>query len=238
MLTLTYGDVILYGLGNYPLLIQDIQGLAPVEYEYNMITYRDEDGQESVSARALSRAITFTFDIIGSSAASDIRGILKTLRQPNYLYIADDMSGIVRRIYCRQATISDPTRVLRGQIGTITVQYVCDNPFFEDINETVRVVYGREKNITTPFTLPRAFAVLNNGTTITNSGDTKVEPIYTIECNETISGTTYIDLFVGDNSIRINDYQATVGDVITIDVKERSVSYLIFFIFTVLLFDL
>lgn len=222
----SYGTVTFYGGGSHSFLIREYEGLSLIERDYSTTTYAEEDGQDTLYSRAMPRAVTISADVIDKDAGKILRDAIKVLGREGYLYVTD--GDFERRIYCNQVTIADPERVLRGQISSFVVQFVCDNPYFEDTEETTRIIYGREKNITTPFTLPRAFALINKGAYVYNYGDKAAEPKIIITCNETLSESSYVDISLttsaGTISLRINDYTPISGDVITIDIKERTVT--------------
>lgn len=230
MLKFTYisdnGTVTFYGGGSYPFLIKDFKGLSLLERDYFTTTYAQVDGQETLYSRAMPRAITLSVDIMDKNAADLLRNSVKVLSKQGYLYITDKTFS--RRIFCNQITIADPERVLRGKISSFVIQFVCDNPYFEDAEEIIKVIYGRDKNITTPFDLPRAFATTRNGAETTNYGDKDIEPIFIIRCNETVEKSGYISIKLTSSEeeaeLVINDYKPEEGDVVTIDIKERTIS--------------
>lgn len=230
MLILTYsnnyGTVSFYGGGSHSFLLKKgYSGFSLVEKEHTTLTYAGIDGQETLSSRAMPRAITIPVDIVDKLARDKLRNAMRVLSKEGYLYITD--GNFERRIYCNQVSIPEPESVLRGEIASFVVQFICDNPYFEDIEEHRTVIYGRAKNITTPFTLPRAFALTNKGATINNEGDKEVEPRLVINCFETLETSTYILIKLSHEgltqSLRINDYLPENGDVVTVDVKNRTV---------------
>lgn len=231
MLILTYsniyGTVSFYGGGSHSFLIKPgYTGFSLVERDYKALTFAEVDGQETTSGRAIPRAITIPVDIVDKSAKDKLKNAIKVLSKAGYLHIKDGY--FERRIYCNQVKIPDPESLLRGEIASFVVQFVCDNPYFEDVNETVSVIYGRDKNITTPFTLPRAFALTRRGAEVKNEGDKEVEPKIVITCKETVETSGYISVDLasseGNANLTINDYTPQEGDVITIDISERSIT--------------
>ena len=227
MLTFTYkneyGAVTFYGSGSHSFMIKNYEGLSLVEKEYEILTYAGVDGQETISFRAMPRIITISVDITDKSARDMLRNAVKVLRHEGYLYITDD--EFKRRIYCNQTTISEPEKILRGIIASFAVQFVCDNPYFEDEKEITLDLYGRVKNIITPFTLPRMFAISANKVPIENIGDKDIEPKIIININQMISDS-YLEVVLNDKSVlTIENYSTGKhnNDKVTIDVKNRTI---------------
>ena len=147
-LTLTYkndlGTVIMQGGGqDSPLRITAIEGMGLVTREYNAAVYSGHDGQETLNSRAAARSITIALEVIDKNAADIVYSALDVLGKSGMLYIEN--KDLSRRIKCSQVQIPDVARVLRGQIATFAVQFICDSPFFEDRNDTVLPLYKRTK---------------------------------------------------------------------------------------------
>ena len=227
-LTLTYknslGSVIMQGGGgSSPLRITAIEGLGLATREYITAVYTGYDGQETTSSRATSRSITIAVEVAANNITAVIHNTLDVLSQSGMLYIDD--GTMHRRIMCNQVQIPDIERVLRSQIATFAVQFVCDSPYFEDGEDTVVPLYRRTKGLSTPFTLPRSFGEIVAGGVVENKGSIPIEPIITIYYPSALDGIDGITLKNETTGKVISlDYSPTGEDTVVIDVKNRKIT--------------
>lgn len=226
-LTLTYkndlGTVIMQGGGqDSPLRITAIEGMGLVTREYNTAVYSGHDGQETLNSRAAARSITIALEVIDKNAADIVYSALDVLGKSGMLYIEN--KDLSRRIKCSQVQIPDVARVLRGQIATFAVQFICDSPFFEDRNDTVLPLYKRTKLLSTPFALPTMFGEIALGGKIEIKGTISVEPVITVYYPTEIEGSESIILTndTTGKSVQL-DYAPKAEETITIDIKNRKV---------------
>ena len=227
-LILTYknelGTVTMHGSGQaFPLRITAIEGLGLVHREYNAAIYAGYDGQETLDSRAEARSITIAIEALGKNIAQTVRDTLRVFSQSGTLYIQNE--DLDRRIYCSQVQIPDATRVLRGQIATFAVQFVCDNPFFEDAEDIGVSLYKRTKLLSSPFTLPTMFGDIVAGGSIEVKGTIPVEPVITMYYPEELDnaeGVTLTNETTG-KSLRL-DYAPKADDTVTIDIKKRKIT--------------
>ncbi len=217
------GTVTMNGRGDTaPLRITAIEGLGLVQREYNVAIYSWYDGQETLSSRAAARCITIALEVMSENITQVVRDVLRVFSQSGMLYIKNE--DLDRRIYCSQAQLPDVTRVLRGQIATFTVQFVCDSPYFEDAVDTAVPLYKRTKLLKTPFTLPAMFGEIVLGGNIEIKGTISVEPIVTIYYPTALEGVESIILTNETTGKRIQlDYAPQADDTVTIDVKNRKI---------------
>ena len=218
-----FGTVTMSGRGDTaPLRITAIEGLGLVQREYNAAIYSGYDGQETLDSRAAARCITIALEVMSENITQVARDALRVFSQNGMLYIKNE--DLYRRIYCSQVQIPDVTRVLRGQIATLTVQFVCDSPYFEDAADTTVPLYKRTKLLSTPFTLPTMFGEIVLGGNIEIKGTISVEPIITIYYPTALEGAESIVLTNETTGKRIQlDYAPQADDMVTIDVKNRKI---------------
>ena len=227
-LTLKYknnlGTVLMQGGGQEsPLRVTGIDGVGLVTREYNTAVYSGYDGQETLGSRTLARSITVAVEVADKAAVQVVRHALDVLSQGGKLYIKDE--NLERCITCNQVHVTETNRILRGQILTFAVQFICDSPFFEDAYDTVVPLYKRIKLLETPFTLPAMFGEIILGGSIEIKGALSVEPIITIHYPTKLEGTESIVLTNGTTgkSVRL-DYAPSADETITIDIKNRKVT--------------
>lgn len=225
MLSLKYknqaGEICFSGGGDSPLRITAINGLSLAEREYTSASYAGYDGQETVSARFLPRTITISGDVLSVCARDVLRNMINVLADGGYLYITD--GDVRRRIFCNQTIFPDAERILRGKLATFAVQFVCDNPFFEDAEDTELALYRRTKNLASPFALPIMFGETVAGATIFVDGRGGIEPIITLHFSKDIESESAImisNITTGE-TIELK-HSPVSGEEITIDIKNRT----------------
>ncbi len=202
--------------------VTSIEGLGLSEKEYDVAIFSGYDGQETVFSRALPRYITIGMEFFSKNQTELVKNTLKILSQPGYLFIEED--GFSRKIFCNQIKAPAPERVLKGQISTLVVQFICDNPFFEDGQDNRIPLYKRTKNLFGTFSLPMAFGETIMGETIINFGDFPVEPIIAINCNKKLEVEETVTIANKTTGKRIQfTYMPQGNDEITIDIKNRMI---------------
>ncbi len=227
MITLIYknelGEVVMKGGGkDLPFKITAIEGLGLISREYNAAVYSGYDGQETLSARAVARSITIALEVMSKKVVESMRDALRVFSQSGMLYIKNE--ELDRRIYCSQVQIPDVTRVLRGQIATFAVQFVCDNPFFEDGEDTVVSLYKRTKLLATPFSLPAVFGEIVLGGSIEIKGTVSVEPVISIYYPTAIEDVESIILTNETTGKKVQlDYAPKAEDTVMVDIKNRKI---------------
>ncbi len=199
-----------------------IEGLGLAEKEYDVAIFSGYDGQETVFSRALPRYITIGLEFFSKNQTELVKNTLRILSQPGYLFIEDD--NFSRKIFCNQINAPAPERVLKGQISTLVVQFTCDNPYFEDGQDSRIPLYRRTKNLFGTFSLPMAFGETLMGETIRNVGDFSIEPIITINCIKKLETeeTVVITNKTTGKSIQFA-YTPQGNDEIIIDIKNRTI---------------
>lgn len=205
------------------LRIKEITGLGLAETECRTVSYAGCDGQETVSKRALPRSITISADICAASAAAELRKTVAALCEPGRLLIED--GEMRRRIYCNHTELPDAELILRGRIAAFAVQFVCDSPFFEDADEISAALYTRSRELRTSFTLPRMFGKITTGAALNIKSRRSVEPVIRIYTPVSTTGAETVTITNTTTGKYIKLTTAlTAGDVITIDIKQRTVT--------------
>ena len=226
-LTLTYenekGKVVMGGGRNNPLQITAVEGLGLPERDYNVAVYANHNGQETLSSRANARCIMIGVEIVSNNVAAIVRETLSVFSESGMLYIKN--SELDRRIYCNQIQLPDVTRVINGRIATFAVQLVCDEPFFEDLANTVTPLYRKRNMLETPFVLPCVFSEIIVGGSIEIKGNLDVEPVITIYYPKALENAESIILTNETTGKKISiEYAPISSDVVVIDVKKRKIT--------------
>lgn len=217
------GEVTMHGGSEGEVRIRAAEGLGPVIREYSSAIYAGYDGQETLSSRATARSITVALEVTGANAAACVRNALQIFEKGGTLYIKNE--ELDRRIVCNQVQVPEVTRVLRGQISSFAVQFVCDNPYFEDGLDTAVPLYKRTKLLSTPFALPSMFGEIIIGGSFEVKGCIPSEPVITLYYPAEISGVESISITNKTTGKTLQlDYAPQKDDTVIIDVKNRKIT--------------
>ncbi len=226
-LTLIYknalGTVTMTGRGRDDVRICSIEGLGPVNYDYTTAVYSGQRGQKTIFSRALERSITIALEVTGGDISSVMSQLLRVLSEGGTLYIK--AFHLDRRIECSQVQIPDVTGVLKGEIATFAVQFISDDPYFEDGEDIVVPLYKQTKLLSTPFEMPCILGEIVMGAEIEILGTIAVEPTITMYYPDALGGIENITITnqTTGKSICL-DYTPQEDDTVEIDVKNRKIT--------------
>ncbi len=217
------GEITMHGNGFGNIRVCKIEGLGPLIYEYTSSLYSGYDGQETLSKRAEARAITMMLEVLTQDDGKTLKSALRVFQESGTLYI--NTRDFERRIMCSQVKVTDVRRVLKRQIATFVVQFVCDSPYFEDGEDTVYSLYKRTKNLKSPFTLPCEFGSVTAGGSIEILGIVRAEPVITLYYPESLAGAEHITILNETSGSFIKlDYLPEADETIEIDIKRRKIT--------------
>lgn len=226
MLTMKYknsrGELSFSGGGSGTFRVTAVEGLGVAEKDCETVSYAGTDGVSTVSERYPVRYITVSGDILSENAAEEVRRGAEILCEAGYLYISD--GAMRRRIFCNRTIFPDVGRIIRGRLASFAVQFVCDNPLFEDETDTVAAVYGRTRNISDPFTLPCLFGETITGARVFVKSRRGSEPILRLHCAKTLDEAQ--NLTISNETVGCSlsfTHTPKAGETVEIDIRNRSV---------------
>ncbi len=227
----------------YDWRIKAVDGLGFLERESQTATFPDVAGQTTLSTRHLARTITVALDLLGAEQEKSC--VLRLLEAPGTLLVD---TGLRKRKICARAVAFDENERYGGGIASFTLQLLCDNPYFHDVQDTVFPALGVNGLLGTYFTeeeaqalgvpygqvagtgeystflLPALFSSLSNDGVIQNAGDVRAEPVIHIAClgDNSISALALNNLTTGQHITL--DTGISEGETIVIDIPNRSVT--------------
>ena len=168
------GEVLMHGSGSGAVRVLGVEGLGPLVNEYTSAVYSGNDGQETLTHRAMPRTITVSAEVSGMGEKETLKSAVRVFSKPGVLFVmTEDFS---RRIECNQVQMTDIKRVIKGKIETFVVQFVCDSHYFMDEEDKTVALYERQKLLQSPFSLPTKFGEIVLGAKIEIKGEKVVEP--------------------------------------------------------------
>lgn len=214
------GKVSMYGGGGSIFNIIEIRGLSMPENDIDSVYYPNVAGCVVEKSTPQERAITISAD------ARDITGknILRAMNifaKPGTITIAS--GGRTRKISAR--CLSFETNKRKGIYVPFVLQFMADNPYFQDAQNTKTVINKRENLLATSFILPCAVSVRKIEAMLINKGDVPIEPVFNIT---SLNGAVCPDGIVIENldtgaKIKLNT-NIYAKETIEVDVKNRHIT--------------
>lgn len=214
------GKIVMKGGGRAGFNITQIKGISLPENDVSTVRYPNMPGQTVTRSTPMERFITISADVRDENK-KELSRAMGVFSAPGVLYITS--CGKTKKISARCVSF-EPNKSM-GAYTPFTVQLCADNPYFEDLYETLTPITERRGVLSSPFVLGCKFSerILKNN--VINRGDADVEPVFEItssmgaECpyGICIKNTTNSD------EIMLNT-DVSPGEVITVDVKNRKVT--------------
>ena len=203
--------------GNWRIIEADGLGLAGKSYK--SCVFENSVGQETVSRRTNARTVTLNGDfLMDGDYKSEYREALAVLDKEGTLEVSDE--GGNRRIsaYCVQFL----PLLKKGNFLPFTVQFVCDNPYFESAEAYEIPIYKIIPRLSGDFVFPNAFSEQITRRNVFISSNAETEPVIIINSGRNPSGYLHIKNHTSDEAITIN-YEPLSDEFITVDVKNRRI---------------
>ena len=202
--------------------ICNIEGLEPPQKVRSLQSYVGEDGCFENSSQYNQRIITVSGDVVlDKGDMLPLKHAARILCQKGTLYVYSN--SVKRKITVDEACLTIGKRY--GSFCTYVIQFTCDYPHFSDIEVTKTAVFKKVNCLTSKTQLPTVFTKRITSGIIKNIGDIKIYPVITVEKlsdNSSNSTITVTNITTG-KSILFNK-TLSKGEVITIDVKNRTVT--------------
>lgn len=204
-----------------------VSGLGLPQKEVQTITYEGQPGQTTLSETDQYRTITLSFDFEGQ--ASEAQRLYKIIYKPvDILFYGENMR---RKISGRVSDMQDLEKVISGQLWNAAIQFVCDNPYFEDFTKVSTNIFGRSDNLPNNYTdeepkiqLPTIATSRFYQSNVKNRGDFDIFP--TIKIKNTGTGSsesvTVSNLTTGQR-LKLN-HNIPQNQTVTINVDGRKIT--------------
>lgn len=219
-----YG-MISMGKKQSPWRLIGIKGLNIPEKSHSVVRYGNFGGQQTVFSVPDARIITISGDFYSENIGEELCNALRIFNSRGTLSV---ISGDKQRlIKCSQITFEEIER--KRCYLRFALQFVCDNPYFNDLFPNVTGIFERKGSLKNSFTLPCSFSTRNSNKYVVNSGDEVSEPTLKIYVesvngqneNET-KGYKISNLTTGKFIWLV--YEAAAGEVIEINIGDRTIT--------------
>lgn len=208
------------GSGELDASVISVSGLGVPSKKYNTVKYVDLPGQVFVSEAVLPREISLKGDIY-TKGAMPVSGYHIFFSDGGTMHILND-SGKKKIDY---KVSKFETGEKNGDFVPFELGLICDYPYFSDSVNSEIEIYKRVDKVTGRFSLPKVFTERITESDITNYGQVKAEPVIKISCIASGVYSGGITLYNTRNGKALKlAVNLMVGETITLDVKNRSIS--------------
>ncbi len=201
--------------------VTDADGLAFCGRNFTYAKYVGQDGQKTTNVTVNARIITLSGDVFcGDDFAMELKSALAVLENEGVIEIKTEYG--TRRIGARCSDFRDNGR--KGKYVLFVVQFVCDDPYFEDADKTEVAVYREGPLMDSSFTFPGRFSERISRRNIIYEGTKEAEPVFFINIHERKDGDNQLVIknHTSGENLTFN-YGGAVGDFITVDIKNRKI---------------
>lgn len=199
--------------------IIEADGLGLSGKSYKSCTFSGFAGQETVEVHRNARTVTLKGDFfMEAESLTELKEALNVLDADGIFEVRK--GGEARRIkaYCTQFLPLEK----KGKYLLFTVQFICDEPYFESACGYEVPIYKTVALLDCDFQFPAAFSQRITRRNVFITSTVGIEPIITINAGRNPSGALQIMNHTSGESLKIN-YEPLSGDCITVDVKNRKI---------------
>ncbi len=209
------------GKSTSPWRLTVAEGLALCGKTFTAARYAGQNGQETTAAVSNSRTITLAGDAyMDGDFSGEYASAIATLEKEGWLEINTDYAS--RRIMARCCEFRERER--KGDYLLFTVQFICDNPYFEETVKAEVPVFGQIALLDKNFTFPGVFSKRIYRSSLFYEGSVETEPVFFINIGEAQDGENILTIknHTSGEMLKL-DYSAASGESITVDTKNRKI---------------
>lgn len=201
--------------------VTDCEGLAFCGRTFTYAKYAGQDGQKTTDVTVNARTVTLSGDVTcGDDFDYMYKYAMSVLEQDGALEVLTRLGKRVIGARCCDFRFGER----KGKYITFVVQFICDDPYFEDADKTEVAIYKEIPMLDKDFTFPGVFSERISRRNVEYAGTQEVEPVIYISISEGTEGENRLTITNHTSSENITfDYGAVMGDFITIDVKKRKI---------------
>lgn len=203
--------------------ITAVDGLTLPGKTYTTAKYINQPGQITTATAVNARTITISGDaVVDSEFQAKYANVMTVLNDEGYLII--NIGSISRKIKCKCADFANGER--NGAYQLMTMQFICDYPYFEDVLNTVVGVFSVVPLFGVDFTYEGMFSTKTTGGVIEYKGNVETEPTFYVTVENATDTSENYGLYLHNKTtgeeIKLK-YKPKTGEYITIDVANRKI---------------
>lgn len=196
-------------------------GLAFCGRTFTHAKYAGQDGQKTTSVTVNARTITLSGDVFcGDGFSKEFKSAMTVLEEEGIIEVRTGLG--TRLIKARCSDFRDSGR--KGQYMLFVVQFICDDPYFEDADKTEIAIYKQRPLLDNSFTFPGKFSERISRRNIVYEGTREAEPVFFISIDEGVEGENQLVIHNHTSGEKLTfNYGGVFGDFITVDIKSRKI---------------
>lgn len=201
--------------------VTSADGLAFCGRSFTYAKYAGQVGQKTTNVTVNARVISLSGDIFcGKDFARDFKTAMTVLEKEGTLEIQTGLG--MRTIKARCSDFRESGR--RGKYMLFVVQFVCDDPYFEDKDKTEIPIYRETPLFDSEFSFPGKFSERISRSNVVYEGTCEAEPIFFISISEGKDGENLLVIKNHTSGEKLTfNYGGVKGDFITVDIKNRRI---------------
>ena len=199
--------------------IIETDGLGLAGKSYTSCVFENSIGQETVNVHVNARTVTLKGDFfMTENYKSEYKSALTTLNSDGILEVRDGNSVLRIKAYCVQFL----PLARKGEYMPFTVQFVCDEPYFESSEAYEMPIFKVIPMLNSDFVFPDMFSERVTRRNVFINSNAETEPLILINSGRHPSGYLCIKNHTSGESLTIN-YAPLQSEFITVDVKNRKI---------------
>lgn len=198
--------------------LREIDGIGIANKNFTVISLYNEAGRQTINTRDEERYVTLSVDArCGEDFQSDFETLTAVLDGEFTMEIHTDIS---RKITARCENFAIGAR--HGIFRELTMQFVCDFPYFTDLFPTVKSVHSRENLVNLKTKPPAVLTKRTSNADIGYEGGVKTAPTFEVDIISDGCESIVIKNETHNEKIQL-DYAAEKGEKITLNLAEGTV---------------
>lgn len=207
------------GIGRWRLTAAD--GLALCGKNFKSVKYVGQSGQETMQAVANSRTITLSGDAnTDGEFLTEYKDALAAFEKEGVLEISTVFGTRTIKARCCEFYQGEK----KGKYMLFVVQFLCDDPYFEDENKVEVPIFKEVPLIDKNFAFPGTFSGRISRNNIIYEGNAETEPVFFINIKEVVGDDGMLSIVNHTSGEKLSfDYGGAEGESIVVDVKNREI---------------
>ena len=214
------GEIFFSGSSKGYVHITSIEGTGLIEKTRKSYNFPTIPGQNTYYEKDRERVITMSCDYEINTEVS-MEEIIRILYHKGELILSHN--GISRKIpcYCEELKMGESI----GKYKIFAIQFVCDNPYFTNLEKEYLPIFDTQKNIKNGFTLPTVLSQRTNTRIIDNISYIPTNPkIYVFyKGTDEITGNITLSNSTTGAEIALSELPLKKDDKILIDIQNRTI---------------
>lgn len=196
-------------------------GLAFCGRTFNGARYAGQPGQETTQIVVNPRTITLSGDVrTDGEFSEEYSAAFSVLEHKGVLEVNTALGKRNINAVCCDFRQGEK----KGRYMLFTVQFLCDDPYFEGDDKIEVSIFKEIPNLDSAFTFPDSFSHRISRRNLEYAGNAEAEPIFFITIDEGTEGENLLSVINHTSGEALNfNYGASLNESVTVDTKNRKI---------------